>query len=440
MEPAEPFPLAFIINENIIFQPNNLFIIICIICTCILLLFSALLTSAKEAYFSLKPDQIKKLEQQANYRNKILLKHLRNPKKTLATLIFTNAFINICFIVALGIILDLLFEFTKIPIIGFISQLSIISFVLLVFGEITPKVLARNKPENFARHSSIVVNIFDKLFHPFSMILINYTNIIDHNLENVKQHISIDDLSVALNLTKNQITEDENILKGIVKFGNIDAKEIMKSRVDFFAIEDTILFKDLLANVIESGHSRIPIYTETIDNIKGILFIKDLLPHIEKDDTFNWQSLIRTPHMVPENKKINDLLQEFQANKIHMAIVIDEYGGTSGIVTLEDVIEEIVGDIVDESDEDEISFSKINETTYLFEGKTLLNDFLKIVDIEDDLFDDVKGDADTIAGLILELTGEIPEKNKKIDFKNLTFTIESVDKRRIKKIKITLNS
>lgn len=440
MEPAEPFPLALIVNVKIIFQTNDLFITICILCTCILLLISALLTSAKEAYFSLKPDQVKKIEQQPNYRNKLLLKHLKNPKETLATLIFANAFINICFIIAMGIILDLLFDFTKIPIIGFISQLSIISFILLVFGEITPKVLAKNKPESFAKRSSIIVNIFDKLFHPFSMILINYTTIIDQNLANVKQHISIDDLSLALNLTKNQITEDENILKGIVKFGNIDAKEIMKSRVDFFAIEDTTLFKDLLTNVIESGHSRIPIYTETIDNIKGILFIKDLLPHIEKDNTFKWQSLIRTPHLVPENKKINDLLQEFQANKIHMAIVIDEYGGTSGIVTLEDVIEEIVGDITDESDEDEISFSKINEYTYLFEGKTLLNDFIKIVDIEDDLFDDVKGDADTIAGLILELTGEIPEKNKKIDFKNLTFTIESVDKRRIKQIKVALNS
>ena len=439
MEPAEPFPLALIVNAKTIFQTNNLFIIICVLCTCILLIISALLTSAKASYFSLKPDQIKKIEQQTNYRNKLLIKHLSNPKKTLATLTFTNAFINICFIVAMGVILGLLFDFTKIPIIGFISQLSIISIILLVFGEIAPKVLAKNKPESFAKRSAVIVNIFDKLFHPFSRILINQTTIIDQKLANVKQHISIDDLSQALNLTKNQITEDENILKGIVKFGNIDAKEIMKSRVDFFAIEDTTLFKDLLANVIESGHSRIPVYTETIDNIKGILFIKDLLPHIEKDNTFKWQSLIRTPHLVPENKKINDLLQEFQANKIHMAIVIDEYGGTSGIVTLEDVIEEIVGDITDESDEDEINFSKINENTYLFEGKTLLNDFLKIVNIEDDLFDDVKGDADTIAGLILELTGEIPEKNKKIDFKNLTFTIESVDKRRIKQIKVTLN-
>ncbi|NOQ26494.1 MAG: gliding motility-associated protein GldE [Bacteroidales bacterium] len=441
MEPSEPFPLALIVSVKIIFQTNDLFILISILTTCTLLLIKAILTGVRIAYFSLKPDQIKKIEQQKDYRSKLIIKHLKNPKKTLATLIFTNTFISICFIVAMGIFLNLIFDFTKFPITGFLIQISIIATLYLLFGNIGPKTLANNKPERFSKRSAILVNIFDKLFHPFCMLLIKHTSIIDQELATVKQHISLDDLSHALNLTKNQITEDENILKGIVKFGNIDAKEIMKSRVDFFAIEDTTLFKDLLTNAIESGHSRIPIYTETIDNIKGILFIKDLLPHIEKDNTFKWQSLIRTPHLVPENKKINVLLQEFQTNKIHMAIVIDEYGGTSGIVTLEDVIEEIVGDIVDESDEeDEIIYSTIDKNTYLFEGKTLLNDFIKIVDIEDDLFDDVKGDADTIAGLILELTGEIPEKNKKIDFKNLTFTIESVDKRRIKQIKVTLNS
>jgi putative hemolysin len=440
LEPPEPSALAIVVNAQIIFQTIDLFTAICILCTGILLFISALLTGAKAAYFSLKPDQIKKIEQQTNYRNKLIIRHLKHPKKTIATLTFTNIFINICFIVAMGVTLNLLFDFTKTPTIGFISQLSIIAFILLVFGEIAPKILAKNKPESFAKRSVITVNILDKLFHSFSMILINHTTIIDQKLANVKQHISMDELSQALNLTKNQITEDENILKGIFKFGSIDAKEIMKSRVDFYAIEDTTLFKNLLANVIESGHSRIPIYTETIDNIKGILFIKDLLPHIDKDNTFEWQSLLRTPHLVPENKKINELLKEFQENKIHMAIVIDEYGGTSGLVTLEDVLEEIVGDITDESDEDEIIYSHMDENTYVFEGKTLLNDFLKIVDIEDDLFNDVKGDADTIAGLILELTGEIPEKNKKIDFKNLTFTIESVDKRRIKLIKVTLNS
>jgi gliding motility-associated protein GldE len=440
LEPAEPFPLTLIVNTTLIIQTIDLFKIISILGTCILLLTSAILTGAKIAFFSLKPDHIKKFEKQKDFRSKLILNLLNNPKKTLATLIFTKTLINVLFIILMSIVFELIFHFTKLPIIGFISQISIIACILLVFGEIIPKLIAKNKIERYTKRSALIVFIFYKLFHIFSMMLIKYTSIVDQQLANAKQKISIDDLSLALNLTKNQITEDETILKGIMKFGNIDAKEIMKSRVDVFAIEDTTPFKDLLANVIKSGHSRIPIYTDTIDNIKGILFIKDLLPHIEKDNTFKWQSVLRTPHLVPENKKINDLLQEFQANKIHMAIVVDEYGGTSGIATLEDVLEEIVGDITDESDDDELNFSKINENTYLFEGKTLLNDFVKIVGIEDDLFDNVKGDADTIAGLILELTGEIPDKNKKIDFKNLTFAIESVDKRRIKQIKITLNN
>jgi gliding motility-associated protein GldE len=269
--------------------------------------------------------------------------------------------------------------------------------------------------------------------------MINTTSVIAKKLAKIKQNITIDDLSQALNLTTHQITEDENILKGIVKFGNIDAKEIMKSRVDVVAIEINTNFKELLAIIIDSGHSRIPVYEETFDNVKGVLYIKDLLPHIDEKEDFKWQSLIRPPYFVPENKKINDLLKEFQTNKIHMAIVIDEYGGTNGIVTLEDILEEIVGEITDESDEDEVIYSQINENTYLFEGKTLLNDFFKIVDIDDDFFEDVKGDADTIAGIILEITGEIPQKNKTIPFKNLTFTIESVDKRRIKQVKVTID-
>jgi len=439
LEPVESLSLIFILNAKLVFQSIDFYTSLYILGTCISLLLSAIISGAKIAFFNLKPDQVKKIKQLRDFRSKLIITHLQKPKKTLATITFTKVLFNICYVVSTGIILNLLIDFTAIPIIGFIIQISIIASTLLVLGEIIPKLLAKNENVSFAKRSVIIINVLDKIFRPFSTMLIKHTTIIDQKFENVKQHVSIDDLSQALNLTKNQITEDENILKGIVKFGNIDAKEIMRSRVDVFAIEDITKFKDLLAFIIDSGHSRIPIYTDTIDNIIGILFIKDLLPHFEKNNSFNWKSLLRTPHLVPENKKINDLLQEFQANKIHMAIVVDEYGGTSGIVTLEDVLEEIVGDITDESDEDELNYSKISESTYLFEGKTLLNDFIKIVDIEDNLFDNVKGDADTIAGLILELTGEIPDKNEKIDFKNLTFTIESVDKRRIKQIKVTLN-
>ncbi len=439
METADPFPLALIINSKIIIQTIDLYTIISIIASLFLLIISALISGAETAYFSLSSDQEKEIEKQSDFRSRLIIRHLKNPKKILATLTIANGFINVCFIVVMGIMLNLAFDFTKLPSIGFIIQITIIAFILLLFGEILPKFYAKNKANKFVRRTAIPIIIFDKLFHPFSMLMINTTSIIEKKLANIKQNITIDDLSQALNLTTHQITEDENILKGIVKFGNIDVKEIMKSRVDIYTVEIETQFKNLLALIIESGHSRIPVYSETFDNIKGILFIKDLLPHFEKDNNFKWQSLIRAPYFVPENKKINDLLQEFQANKIHMAIVIDEYGGTSGIVTLEDVLEEIVGEITDESDEDENFYSQINENMYVFEGKTLLNDFLKIVDIDDDLFEDVKGDADTIAGIILELTGEIPAKNKKIDYKNLTFTIESVDKRRIKQIKVTIN-
>jgi magnesium and cobalt exporter, CNNM family len=439
LETAEPFPLALITNVNIVIQTIDLYTIVSIIVSFILLLISALLTGAESAYFNLKSEQLKEIEKQTDIRSRLVIKHLKNPREILATITVANGFFNICFVIFMGIILNKVFNFTAFPAVGFIIQITIITFFLLLFGETLPKFYAKNKAKKIVRRTAILIIIFDKIFHPFSLFMINATKIIEKKLANIKQNITIDDLSQALNLTTNQITDDENILKGIVKFGNIDAKEIMKSRVDVFAVDIETKFKDLIAIIIESGHSRVPVYTETFDNIKGILFIKDLLPHFSKANVFDWQSLIRSPYFVPENKKINVLLQEFQANKVHMAIVIDEYGGTSGIVTLEDVLEEIVGEITDESDEDEIIFSHVDENTYIFEGKTLLNDFLKIVDIDYDLFDDVKGDADTIAGIILELTGEIPAKNKKIDFKNLTFTIESVDKRRIKQIKVVIN-
>ncbi len=439
METAEPFPLALLIIAKIAVKNIDFYTIIGITISLFLIIFSALISGAEIAFFSLKSDQLKEIEKKKDFRTRLIKKLLKNPKKLLATLTIANIFITVCFIVVMSVLLNWIFDFSIFPALGFLIQIAIIAFFLLLFGEILPKFYAKKRAEKFTRLASISIAFFDKLLHPFSTIMVNTSSIIGKKLAQIKQNITIEDLSEALNLTTHQITDEENILKGIVKFGNISAKEIMKSRVDVIAIDIEYKFKDLLAFIIESGHSRIPVYSETLDNIKGILFIKDLLSHIDKNDDFNWQSLIRQPYFVPENKKINDLLKEFQENKIHMAIVIDEYGGTSGIVTLEDVIEEIVGEITDESDEDEIIYSQINKNIYLFEGKTLLNDFLKIVDIDDDYFKDLTGDADTIAGVILELTGEIPTINTQIDYKNLTFTIESVDKRRIKQIKVTIN-
>ena len=438
METSEPFPLV-LSTIQIAFQNIDLEVIIGLLISLFLIIFSALFSGAETAYFSLLSDIIKEIQKQNDLKSKLIIKYIKHPKRFLATLTIANNLVNVCFVILMGITLNWTFDFSQVPSLGFVIQISIIAFFLLFFGEIFPKFYAKKRALKFARASAFLILIFEKILYPFSTLMINTSSLIGKKLAHIKQNITIDDLSQALNLTTHQITEDENILKGIVKFGNIDAKEIMKSRVDVFAIEINTLFKDLLNAVIDSGHSRVPIYSETFDNIKGILFIKDLLPHLNEENDFKWQSLIRQAYFVPENKKINDLLKEFQENKIHMAIVIDEYGGTSGIVTLEDVLEEIVGEITDESDEDELIYSQINESTYLFEGKTLLNDFLKIVDIDDDFFEEIKGDADTIAGIVLELTGEIPAKNKKIDYKNLTFTIESVDKRRIKQIKVTIN-
>ena len=404
-----------------------------------ILFITALISGAENAYFSLKSEQIKELEKRKNFRNNLIIKHLENPKTFLATLTVSHTFLYVCFIVFMGIVLTRTIDVSAAPSWGFIMEISIIAFLLLLFAHLIPRYYARKNPLKFVKLVALIVLIFEKLFYPIIALMSNTSTLIERKLAHIKQNITIDDLSQALNLTTHQITEDENILKGIVKFGNIDAKEILTSRVDVYAVELNTSFKDLLAFIIESGHSRIPVYADTFDNIKGILFIKDLLPYINKEENFNWQSLIRPPYFVPENKKINDLLKEFQENKIHMAIVIDEYGGTSGIVTLEDVLEEIVGEITDESDEEEIIYSQLSDNTYLFEGKTLINDFIKIINIDDDFFDDIQGDADTIAGIILELTGEIPSKNKKIEYKNICFTIESVDKRRIKQIKVVIN-
>jgi len=438
LETTEPFRMVLIYTK-ITFQSIDLSTGINILLAVILIFFSALMSGAETAFFTLRTEQIKEINKNKDLRNRLIIKNLKNPKKLLATITIANGFMNVCFIILMGIILNAVFNFNAAPALGFILQIAIIAFLLLLFGETFPKYYAKKNAKKFALITAIPVTIFDKIFHPVSMLIINTTTVIANKLAKIKQNITIDDLSQALNLTTHQITEDENILKGIVKFGNIDAKEIMKSRVDVVAVEIDSNFKELLSIITKSGHSRIPVYEDTFDNVKGVLYIKDLLPHINEPENFKWQSLIRPPYFVPENKKINDLLKEFQANKIHMAIVIDEYGGTNGIVTLEDILEEIVGEITDESDEEEVIYSQINENTYLFEGKTLLNDFFKITDIEDDFFDDVKGDSDTIAGIILEITGEIPQKNKIINYKNLTFTIESVDKRRIKQVKVTIN-
>jgi len=431
LETTEPLLLM-----NIISNAFNINTTIVLFLSIFVLVISALVSGAETAYFSIKSNT---LSDELKSKNKLVIHLLKDAKRLLATITISRIVFSLSFIILQAFFLNQIFDFTTNPAFGFIIQLAIISITYMIFVEIVPQYLARKKPERFALFVSIPIIIFDKIFYPFSIFLAKNSTIITNKLIKTKHSITIDDLSHALNLTTQQITEDEDIIKGIMKFGNIDAGEIMRSRVDVIAVDYNLKFKELLKLIIESGHSRYPVYLESFDNVKGVLYNKDLLEHFDKGDDFNWQSLIRQPYFIPEHKKINELLKEFQSNKSHMAIVIDEYGGTNGIVTLEDVLEEIVGEIADESDEDESSFVKFSENSYLFEGKTLVNDFNKILNIEDDFFDDINGDADTIAGIILDITGEIPEKNKIINYKNLTFTIETVDKRRIKQIKVTIN-
>ena len=351
----------------------------------------------------------------------------------------SNNFVNIAIVVISTYITHELIDFSDAKILGFVFQVIIVTFILLLFGEILPKVYAASFALKFALFIAPLIYTINYFLWPISSLLIRSTSLVNKKIKQRQQQLSLDDLSNALELTASSLSEDKEILKGIVKFGNIEAREIMKPRIDVAAVDIRKPFSRILTKIVESGYSRIPVYDTTFDHIKGVLYIKDLLPHIEKDNRFRWQSLIRPPYFVPGTKKINDLLEEFQLKKIHMAIVVDEYGGTNGIVTMEDVLEEIVGEINDEYDTvDEATFVQIDENTYIFEAKTLLNDFYKILHLPSDIFDDLNGDADTLAGIILEIKGEIPQKDDIVNYKNFEFKIEAVDFRRIEKIMVKI--
>ena len=405
----------------------------------LLLIFSALVSGAEVAFFSLNPNELEKLRKSKSKNSHLVLKLIEIPDRLLATILVANNFINIGIVILSAYITSSLFDFSQNPTLGFILQIIFITFLILFFGEILPKILANHISLKFAKFMARPLLFSEKLFRPLSAVLISFTTLIKKRFSFKKKQISMDELSSALDLAQHTTDDDKSILKGIVKFVNTTVREIMTSRVDIVGVEITTKFKPLIDLIVDSGYSRIPVYIKNFDNIKGILYIKDLLTHLHKPDTFNWQSLIRPPYFVPENKKVDDLLKEFQTNKIHLAIVIDEYGGTSGIITLEDILEEIVGEITDETDEELPVFTQIDANNYLFEGKTPLTEFCKVFDLHEDFFDSVKGDADTIAGLILEVKGEIPRKNDKVRFKNFDFKVTLVDVRRIKKIQVTIH-
>ena len=435
MQYSHLFILTYFINP---FQPE---MIIGILVILILLFSSAIFSGTEIAFFSLNPAQIDEIKTIKNKKSKAVLKLLETPKKLLATLLVANTFINVAIVIISTYITFVMFNLSESTFFGFLIQVVLVTFLLLLFGEIMPKIYSTHHSVKFALFVAQSITFFSYVFSPFSWLLIGSTSIIDNRVARKSHKMSINELSKALDLTTSKDTpeQERKILKGIVKFGNIEVKEIMKSRIDVIAVEINTDFKQLINIILESGYSRIPIYKESLDNVTGVLHIKELLPYLEIKQDFKWQTLIKNAYFVPESKKINNLLEEFREKKIHMAIVVDEYGGTSGLLTLEDIMEEIVGEINDEFDTEDVVFSKLNENNFVFEGKTLLNDFYKITGVESGFFNEVKGDSDTLAGLLLELEGKIPEKNEKIIYKNFVFTVEAADKRSIKRIKVTNN-
>lgn len=406
--------------------------------TFLLLCLSTLISAFEIASYSVGSAFIERISQQKSRKNLFIKSFLDDEEKLHLTIVLANLFL---FVVAAL----LLFPSYKL---AFQDQLSsnailitfaiIFGILIIIFTEFLPRFFSAIS-EEYITFMAIPMLILQFLLSPITVLIINSSGTFRKKIIHSKHQISIQDISNALEFTTDSSNKEEDILMGIVKFGNIDVRKIVHPRIDVVAVDKDLNFEDLFKVVVDSGYSRIPVYSETFDNIIGILYVKDLLPYLNDKDSFQWQKLIRPPYFVPESKKVKELLKDFQTKKIHMALVVDEYGGTTGIVTLEDIIEEIVGDIADESDEDEKIFTKLNENTFLFDGKTLLNDFCKITETEETIFDEVKGDADTLAGLILELKGEIPEKNQEIEFEPFVFTIEVVDNRRIKQVKVTKN-
>jgi len=403
----------------------------------LLLVLSAVISAAEVAFMSLSAEDAKGWEDDTRPAYRRMLALLREPEKLLATLQVSNVFVNVTIVLVAAYTLFSMVSLGALTMGIMALVTTIIILVLLVFGEIVPRMYASQNALIILPRLSFLLSTLQKTFYPLSVMLVWSTSAMRRHARK-KQSITIDELSGALEKTS-QTTENETILKGIVKFGNIDVHTIMTPRTDVEAVDIATGLTVLMTKINEWGYSRIPVYDDRPDNVKGILYVKDLLPYIEEADDFPWQKLVRDAYFVPENKKIDDLLEEFQAMKMHMAVIIDEYGGMVGIVTLEDILEEIVGDIADESDDDEQDYIKIDERTYIFDGKVLLNDFFRIMHIDESDFEAVRGEADTLAGVILEMKGEIPQKGDIVEYRHLSFSVEAVDKRRIKQIKVVKN-
>ena len=414
--------------------------VIALVLACALLFVSGFASGSEIAFFSLTPNDENELEEEKSASDGKIIALRNDSERTLATILITNNLVNVTIIMLLNYFFARVVDFGNAVWLQFLCITVLLTFLLLLFGEIIPKIYTRQQPLRFCRRVVSGIMFCRKLFYPFATILIKSGVLAGKVVQKDNHVLSVDDLEQALELTdKNDIKEEQHMLEGIVRFGDETAKEIMTSRQDVVDLDFRSSFSEVLKCIVDNNYSRIPVYQDNSDNIRGILYIKDLLPHLGKPATFRWQSLIRPPYFVPETKKIDDLLREFQSNRVHIAIVVDEFGGTSGIVTLEDVLEEIVGEINDEYDEDEHNYVRINSNTFVFEGKTLLSDFYRILKIDDDFFVDVEGDADTVAGLLLEIKGDFPQLHERIDYRHFTFEILELEERRISKVKVVVH-
>ena len=432
--------LQQILSEVTIMAPS-MGAIFAIALAAILLLFSGFASGSEIAFFSLTPNDINELEESNSEKDKRILELREDSERTLATILIANNVINVTIIMLCNYFFDHVVHFGAAVWLQFLVITILLTFLLLLFGEIMPKVYCGQHALAMCRAFCDSIFLLRKLFRPLANILLRSGALAGKVVQTDNHVLSVDDLEQALELTDEEDLKDEkNMLEGIVRFGDETAKEVMTSRQDIVDLDFKSKFHEVIKCIVENNYSRIPVYQDSIDNIRGILYIKDLLPHLSKPDTFRWQSLIRPPYFVPETKKIDDLLREFQENKVHIAIVVDEFGGTSGLITMEDILEEIVGEINDEYDEEEKSYVRINANTYVFEGKTLLSDFFKILDLDDETFEEVEGDADSLAGLLLEIKGDFPELHERIDYKNFTFEVTELDEHRIAKIKVVIHS
>jgi putative hemolysin len=443
-ETGESFSSLLICIQSSIFEPFPYSLLIGLFVLLILVICSALISGSEVAFFSLKKTDIDEMRNAENRRDKLIFSLLQKPKKLLATILIANNFINIAIVILSTYLINKMFFFGDYELLAFFIEVVAVTSLILLFGEIMPKVYATEKAKSFAAKMSPALYFTNRLATPLSLLLVGSTSFIDKRMEKKGHEISKDELSEAIDITthNNSKQEEKQMLKGIVHLGNTEVSEIMKSRVDVTAVDQNTDFFELKSLFKESGFSRIPVYEKSFDNVSGLVYIKDLIPYLDKAEDFDWTIILRPAFFVPENKRINDLLSEFKKKKIHMAIVVDEYGGTSGIVTMEDILEEIVGDINDEFDteEDEKEYQKINNNTYIFDGRMSIIDVCRIINQEYSFFEEIKGEADSLAGLLLEIKGNFPGFHEEIKYKNFVFKVIQLSKRRIKKIKLTINT